>query len=83
MQRGLSTFGFEMHIMVIKPKCTYHIVMLQARHHLAKCFTSGMFTQRLGKVLFDVIALNPNYGPLYRELAETYYYWALNVPSEK
>ncbi|MFT5669151.1 MAG: Tfp pilus assembly protein PilF, partial [Vicingaceae bacterium] len=29
----------------------------------------------------DVIATNPNYGPLYRELAETYYYWAVNVPS--
>jgi hypothetical protein len=22
-----------------------------------------------------------NYGPLYHELAETYYYWAVNVPS--
>lgn len=30
----------------------------------------------------DVIATNPNYGPLYRELAETYYYWAVNVPSK-
>ncbi len=28
----------------------------------------------------EVIALNPNYAPVYRELAETYYYWALNVP---
>lgn len=28
----------------------------------------------------EVIALSPNYGPVYRELAETYYYWALNVP---
>jgi cytochrome c-type biogenesis protein CcmH/NrfG len=30
----------------------------------------------------DVIATNPDYGPLYRELAETYYYWAVNVPSK-
>ncbi|UFH35885.1 tetratricopeptide repeat protein [Flavobacterium acetivorans] len=28
----------------------------------------------------DVIAISPNYGPVYRELAETYYYWAANVP---
>lgn len=27
-----------------------------------------------------VIAMNPSYGPVYRELAETYYYWANNVP---
>lgn len=28
----------------------------------------------------EVIALKSNYAPVYRELAETYYYWALNVP---
>lgn len=28
----------------------------------------------------EVIALSPSYAPVYRELAETYYYWALNVP---
>ncbi|HTG67180.1 MAG TPA: tetratricopeptide repeat protein, partial [Flavobacterium sp.] len=28
----------------------------------------------------EVIALSPNYGPVYRELAQTYYYWASNVP---
>ena len=27
-----------------------------------------------------MLVTNPNYGPVYRELAETYYYWALNVP---
>lgn len=31
------------------------------------------------KVDFDnILAANPNYGPAYRELAETYYVWALN-----
>lgn len=29
----------------------------------------------------EVIAINPNYGPVYRELAETYYLWGNNVPS--
>jgi Tfp pilus assembly protein PilF len=28
------------------------------------------------KAYDEVIALNPNYGPVYRELAETYYLWA-------
>ncbi|RYE29906.1 MAG: hypothetical protein EOP48_32310, partial [Sphingobacteriales bacterium] len=31
------------------------------------------------KTEFDkIVATNPNYGPAYRELAETYYLWALN-----
>lgn len=30
----------------------------------------------------EVIALSPNYGPVYRELAETYYLWANNQPSK-
>lgn len=31
------------------------------------------------KTAFDnILATNPNYGPAYRELAETYYLWALN-----
>lgn len=42
----------------------------------AKAYTEAV------KAFNDVIATNPNYGPLYRELAETYYYWALNVPSK-
>lgn len=29
----------------------------------------------------DVMAINSNYGPLYRELAETYYLWAKNKPN--
>ncbi len=30
----------------------------------------------------NVIALAPNYGPVYRELAETYYYWGNNQPAK-
>jgi tetratricopeptide (TPR) repeat protein len=33
------------------------------------------------KAYNEVIALNPNYGPVYRELAETYYLWANNEPA--
>ncbi|MEZ7507294.1 hypothetical protein [Flavobacterium sp. Arc2] len=31
----------------------------------------------------EVLATNPGYGPLYRELAETYYLWGLNVPGRQ
>jgi len=34
------------------------------------------------KAFNEVIALNPNYGPVYRELAETYYKWGRNKPSK-
>ncbi|MCG9794214.1 tetratricopeptide repeat protein [Flavobacterium algicola] len=30
----------------------------------------------------DVIATSPSYGPVYRELAETYYLWGNNQPSK-
>ncbi len=33
------------------------------------------------KSLDEVATLNPNYGPVYREYAETYYYWANNQPA--
>ena len=34
------------------------------------------------KAFNEVIAINPNYGPVYRELAETYYKWGRNKPSK-
>lgn len=34
------------------------------------------------KAYNEVIALNPAYGPVYRELAETYYNWGRNMPSK-
>jgi tetratricopeptide (TPR) repeat protein len=40
----------------------------------AKAYTEAV------KAYNDVIAINPNYGPVYRELAETYYYWGNNEP---
>lgn len=33
---------------------------------------------------FDaIVAANPNYGPVYRELAETYYIWGVTEPAKK
>ena len=40
----------------------------------AKAYTEAV------KAYNEVIAINPNYGPVYRELAETHYLWANNVP---
>ena len=40
----------------------------------AKAYTEAI------KAFDEVIAINPNYGPVYRELAETYYLWGRNEP---
>jgi len=40
----------------------------------AKAYTEAV------KSYDEVIVINQNYGPVYRELAETYYLWANNVP---
>jgi cytochrome c-type biogenesis protein CcmH/NrfG len=40
----------------------------------AKAYTEAV------KAYNEVISINPNYGPVYRELAETHYLWANNVP---
>jgi len=42
----------------------------------AKSYTEAV------KAYDNVIAINPNYGPVYRELAETYYYWGNNEPKK-
>lgn len=40
----------------------------------AKAYTEAV------KAYNEVITINPNYGPVYRELAETYYLWGNNEP---
>ena len=42
----------------------------------AKAYTEAI------KAFDEVIAINPNYGPVYRELAETYFLWGRNEPSK-
>ena len=42
----------------------------------AKAYTEAI------KAFDEVITINPNYGPVYRELAETYYLWGRNEPSK-
>lgn len=40
----------------------------------AKAYTEAV------KAYNEVITINPNYGPVYRELAETHYLWGNNIP---
>ena len=40
----------------------------------AKAYTEAV------KAYNEVISINPNYGPVYRELAETHYLWGNNIP---
>ena len=40
----------------------------------AKAYTEAV------KAFNEVIGINPNYGPVYRELAETHYLWGNNIP---
>jgi tetratricopeptide (TPR) repeat protein len=42
----------------------------------AKAYTEAI------KAYDEVVAINPNYGPVFRELAETYYLWGRNEPSK-
>lgn len=42
----------------------------------AKAYTEAV------KSFDNVVATDPNYGPVYRELAETYYYWGNNEPKK-
>jgi tetratricopeptide (TPR) repeat protein len=42
----------------------------------AKAYTEAI------KAFDEVIAINPSYGPVYREIAETYYLWGRNEPSK-
>jgi cytochrome c-type biogenesis protein CcmH/NrfG len=40
---------------------------------------AGAYTEAV-KAYDNVVASSPNYGPVYRELAETYYKWGANEP---
>jgi len=56
--------------------------LIRAKMQLGVLLKGAKAYQEAVKAYNEVIALSPNYGPVYRELAETYYYWAANVPSK-
>lgn len=50
--------------------------LLRAKMQLGVLLKGARNFPEAKKTYDEVIAINPNYGPVYRELAETYYLWA-------
>ncbi|HSN47369.1 MAG TPA: tetratricopeptide repeat protein [Flavobacterium sp.] len=56
--------------------------LLRAKVQLGVLLKGAKSYDEAIKAFNEVIALNPKYGPVYRELAETYYKWGRNKPSK-
>ncbi|WP_310560279.1 tetratricopeptide repeat protein [Flavobacterium sp.] len=56
--------------------------LLRAKMQLGVLLKGAKSYDEAIKSFNEVIALNANYGPVYRELAETYYKWGRNKPSK-
>ncbi len=55
--------------------------LLRAKMQLGVLLKGAKSYEEAIKSFNEVIALNASYGPVYRELAETYYKWGRNKPS--
>lgn len=55
--------------------------LLRAKMQLGVLLKGAKSYDEAIKAFNEVIAINASYGPVYRELAETYYKWARNKPS--
>lgn len=55
--------------------------MIRAKMQLGVLLKGAKAYTEAVKAFDEVLALNPSYGPVFRELAETYYLWANNKPS--
>jgi tetratricopeptide (TPR) repeat protein len=56
--------------------------LLRAKMQLGVLLKGAKSYDEAIKSFNEVIALNASYGPVYRELAETYYKWGRNKPSK-
>lgn len=54
--------------------------LLRAKMQLGVLLKYAKAYSEAVKGLNEVLSLNPNYGPVHRELAETYYLWGSNQP---
>ena len=52
--------------------------LIRAKMQLGVLLKGAKAYNEAVKALNEVVAINPNYGPVYRELAETYYLWGKN-----
>ncbi len=50
--------------------------LLRAQLHLAVITKNSRAFDEAVQTINDILAINPEYGPAYRELAETYYLWS-------
>lgn len=58
----------------------YDSTLLRAKMQLGVLLKGAKAYTEAVKAYNEVVAINPNYGPVYRELAETHYLWGNNVP---
>jgi len=56
--------------------------LIRAKMQLGVLLKGAKAYNEAVKAYNEVIAISPNYGPVYRELAETYYYWGNNEPKK-
>lgn len=56
--------------------------LIRAKMQLGVLLKGAKAYTEAEKALNEVVSSTPNYGPVYRELAETYYYWGNNEPKK-
>lgn len=54
----------------------YDNSVILAKMNLAKITKNAKAFNEAVKSFDEILKINPNFGPVYRELAETYYFWA-------